>query len=130
MTMTEAADLQYPPFGVTPIVLGQPNNDEPRLVVFQHYMYSQGIYKGDEAWVTGSEADGLMDNGALMEIISANSKHVLALEPDPAPDDGLPDDVTDENEEDVDELISLGDDDDEVPEPEKLMDVLADHNES
>lgn len=78
MSSAEAAvALPDMPYNVTPVVLGEPNGDDPRLVVFNFYLYAEGIYKGNEAWVTGVRVDAYLEGGQLTEILSKNSKHLV-----------------------------------------------------
>jgi hypothetical protein len=143
--MTDVSLLPSPPYNVDPIVLGDPNDDPARLVEFRFYCYQAGQYLGDAAWVTGSDVDRLLDTGSLLEELSANSKHLLALDSSyPAAESNVPtEEVTDEtddddtgdagiDERDVDELIALGDDDDDDDDddPQSGLDIAQAADES
>jgi hypothetical protein len=98
--MTDTANtLPSPPWNMIAVLLGAENSEPPRLVQFMYYPYAVGLSRLDEAWVTGSEVDELLDSGALLEILSSNSKDVLALDDRPGAESNLPTvDVTDETE--------------------------------
>jgi hypothetical protein len=86
--VTDVSQLPSLPYNAIPITLGTANGDEPRLAIFNYYLYSEGIYKGAEAWVTGSAVDAFFDGGQLTEILSTASKHVHAVDaPAPPPAD-------------------------------------------